>query len=293
MKVSFIGIGVMGRGMVRNLLKAGVEVHVYTRTPSSAQEIVQEGAIWHDRLGDCAGASPIVITMVGFPQDVEEVYFGAQGILATAQEGAIVVDMTTTSPKLAEKIYAEAAKKRLQALDAPVSGGDLGAKNGTLTIMVGGEREAFEHCLPVFQMMGKNIVYTGAAGCGQHTKMANQIAIAGTVSGVCEAVAYAKTTGLDAKQTLDIISSGAAGSWQMSNNGYKMVQKDDAPGFYIKHFMKDMGLAAEEAQERGLQLPILSRVIELYQSLLDAGHGDLGTQAIYKLYEEGQGEAWL
>ncbi len=289
MDISFIGIGVMGKGMVRNLMKHGHTLHVYSRRKVSAEEVIREGAVWHDTLASCAQAAPVVITIVGYPQDVEQVYFGQGGILEHAQPGSTLIDMTTTSPRLAERIYQAAAKKGLQALDAPVSGGDTGAQNGTLAIMVGGKEATFDRMVPVFSCMGKSIRYEGRAGMGQHTKMANQIAIAGAVAGVAEAVAYARAVGLDAELMLQTIAGGAAGSWQLSNNGPKMVKGDFEPGFFIKHFIKDMALAKEEADERGKDLPILSKVLAMYRDMEDQGLGDEGTQAIIRAYEKAWG----
>jgi len=286
MNIAFIGIGVMGRGMVANLLKAGNDVQVYSRRRESAQEVVAQGAVWHDSIKGCVREADVVITMVGFPKDVEEVYFGQGGIILSAKPGATLIDMTTTSPKLAERIYSVAKEKGLQALDAPVSGGDTGARNGTLAIMVGGDEDAFLRCAPVFEAMGKTIRYAGSAGKGQHTKMANQIVIAGAVSGVAEAIAYAKAAGLDVNEMLGTITGGAAGSWQLANNGPKMAEGDYRPGFYIKHFIKDMSLAHEEAADRGLSLPVLDTTLAAYRQLADEGYGDEGTQAIIRKYEK-------
>lgn len=286
MNIAFIGIGVMGRGVVANLLKAGNDVQVYSRRRESAQEVVAQGAVWHDSIKGCVREADVVITMVGFPKDVEEVYFGQGGIILSAKPGATLIDMTTTSPKLAERIYSVAKEKGLQALDAPVSGGDTGARNGTLAIMVGGDEDAFLRCAPVFEAMGKTIRYAGSAGKGQHTKMANQIVIAGAVSGVAEAIAYAKAAGLDVNEMLGTITGGAAGSWQLANNGPKMAEGDYRPGFYIKHFIKDMSLAHEEAADRGLSLPVLDTALAAYRQLADEGYGDEGTQAIIRKYEK-------
>mgnify|MGYP000992901088 CR=1 FL=1 len=286
MDIYFIGVGVMGRGMVRNLMKAGHRVHIYSRTKERAQPVIDEGALWYSSVAECAKKSSVIITIVGYPKDVEEVYFGAGGILENAPDHAIVADMTTSSPGLAEKIYEAAKAKGLRALDAPVSGGDSGAKNGTLAIMVGGDKAAFDECLPVFEAMGKSIRYMGKAGSGQHTKMANQIVIAGTISGVCEAIAYANKAGVDAQGMLDAISSGAAASWQLSNNGQKIINGDFAPGFYIKHFIKDMGLAKDEADSRALPLPVLEKTLDTYRALAQKGLGDEGTQALIKAYED-------
>ena len=284
MKIGFIGVGVMGNGMVKNLLKRGYEVNAYTRTRAKALEALDAGAIWCDTTADCVRDVDAVISMVGFPPDVEEVYFGEKGILANARPGTLVIDMTTTSPRLAQRIYTEAADKGLPALDAPVSGGDTGARAGTLAIMVGGDREAFERAVPIFEAMGSSIRYMGPAGSGQHTKMANQIAIAGTLAGVCEAIAYARAVGLDVDEVLSTISGGAAGSWQLSNNGPKSAHGDFAPGFFIKHFIKDMTLADGEARARDLPMPVLEKVLAMFRALEAQGYGDEGTQALIRAY---------
>lgn len=284
MNIAFIGAGVMGRGMISNLLASGYSVRVYTRTKASAQPCVEQGALWCDTVKDAVRGAEAVITIVGYPKDVEQVYFGEGGILENAAPGTYVIDMTTSSPRLAVKIWEKAKEKGMFALDAPVSGGDTGAKNGTLTVMAGGDRQAFESCVPIFEAVGKSIRYCGQAGSGQHTKMANQIAIAGAVAGVAEAISYAEEAGLDPVETLTTISSGAAGSWQMSNNGMKMAREDYAPGFYIKHFIKDMALAVEEADARALNLPVLRDVLNMYRDMEKDGLGDEGTQAIIKAY---------
>ena len=286
MKIAFIGIGVMGRSMVINLLNAGYPVSVYSRREESAREAVEKGAVWQNNIADCVREADMVITMVGYPKDVEEVYFKEGGIIESAPAGAILADMTTTSPKLAVRIFEAAGARGLSALDAPVSGGDIGARNGTLAIMAGGEEDVFRRALPVFECMGKTIRYQGKAGSGQHTKMANQIAIAGAAAGVAEALSYAKAAGLDPAATLDAISGGSAVSWQMLNNGPKMLKRDFAPGFFIKHFIKDMSLAREEAEDRELSLPVLTQVLELYRALADKGLGDEGTQAIIRAYDK-------
>lgn len=285
MKIGFIGVGVMGKSMVRNLMKNGFNVSIYTRTKIKAEDVISEGAIWCDDIKDCVKDKDAIITIVGYPKDVEEVYFGEDGILNNAKEGAYLIDMTTTSPKLSIKIYEEAKKKNLYSLDAPVSGGDVGAKNATLSIMVGGDKESFEKCMPVFDALGNTIIYEGKAGSGQHTKMANQIAIGGAIAGVCEAVAYAKSVGLDVQTMLDSISKGAAGSWQMSNMAPRMLKGDFDPGFFIKHYIKDMKIAIEEAEEKNLSLGILNDVLKMYQKLDDEEMGDLGTQALIKYYD--------
>ena len=284
-KIGFIGVGVMGKSMVRNLMKSGYEVSVYTRTKSKITDVIEEGAIWCDDIKTCVKNKDIIITIVGYPKDVEEVYFGENGILNNSQEGSIVIDMTTTSPELSVRIYNEAKSRNIKAIDAPVSGGDVGAKNATLSIMVGGEEEVFEECRDVLSSMGSNIMYEGEAGSGQHTKMANQIAIAGAVSGVCEAITYARNAGLDVEKMLNSISEGAAGSWQMSNMAPRMIKGDFVPGFYIKHFIKDMKIAAEECREFNSELVVLNKVLEMYEYLEENNFGDLGTQALIKYYE--------
>ncbi|WP_294153123.1 NAD(P)-dependent oxidoreductase [uncultured Clostridium sp.] len=284
-KIGFIGVGVMGKSMVRNLMKSGYEVSVYTRTKSKIADVIEEGAIWCDDIKTCVKNKDIIITIVGYPKDVEEVYFGENGILNNSQEGSIVIDMTTTSPELSVRIYNEAKSRNIKAIDAPVSGGDVGAKNATLSIMVGGEEEVFEECRDVLSSMGSNIIYEGEAGSGQHTKMANQIAIAGAVSGVCEAITYARNAGLDVEKMLNSISEGAAGSWQMSNMAPRMIKGDFVPGFYIKHFIKDMKIAAEECREFNSELVVLNKVLEMYEYLEENNFGDLGTQALIKYYE--------
>ena len=284
--VGFIGAGVMGKSMIRNLMKKGFQVTVYSRTKSKAEDIIAEGAIWRDSAAECAKGQDVIITIVGFPKDVEETYFGEKGIIANSEDNAILIDMTTSSPKLAAKIYDEAKAASKHALDAPVSGGDSGAKAGTLSIMVGGDKDIFEQAMPVFEAMGTNIIYEGAAGCGQHTKMANQIALTGCIAGVCEAITYARKTGLDIQTMLDSISAGAAGSWQMSNMAPRILNGDFAPGFFIKHYIKDMKIAQEEAHDVSLRLNILERVLEMYQTLDEKDLGDLGTQALIKYYTE-------
>ena len=283
-KIGFIGTGVMGKSMIRNLKKAGYELYIYNRTKEKAEELIEEGAVWCDTPGECAKNRDVVITIVGYPKDVEEVYFAEDGILENADEGTYLIDMTTTSPKLSVRIYEAGKKRGLHVLDAPVSGGDVGAKKGTLAIMVGGEKIDFEACQDVLAAMGTSIVYEGPAGSGQHVKMANQIAIAGAVSGVCEAIAYTKAMGVDVDTMIETIKGGAAGSWQLSNLGPKMASGDYAPGFYIKHIIKDMKIAEEEAEERELVLPILQKVCEMYQELERQGKGGNGTQGLIEYY---------
>lgn len=285
-KISWIGVGIMGKAMVRNLMKAGYEVHIYARHPEKVADVTAEGAVLHGSIAECVKASEVVITMVGFPKDVEEVYFAPGNILDSAAKGMTLIDMTTTSPTLAQRIYQEGAARRLRVLDAPVTGGDSGARAGTLSILVGGDQADFDACLPIFQAMGTNITYFGPAGCGQHAKMANQIMIAGALSGVCEALTYAKAEGLDGNTLLGAVSTGAAGSKQLDFQGKKILAGDFAPGFFMKHFVKDMRLAEEEAENAGLDLNVLQQALSNCQSLIDRGCGDLGTQALIKFYEK-------
>lgn len=285
-KIGFIGVGIMGKAMVRNLMRAGFEVAIYTRTKGKVEDVIAEGAAWCSSVRDCAAGREAVITMVGYPQDVEEVYFAEQGILSSADAGTYVIDMTTTRPDLAVRIYDMAQKQGLPALDAPVTGGDVGAREGSLTIMAGGDRTAFDACLPVFEAMGRNIVYQGVAGSGQHAKMANQIVIAGTLAGVCEGIAYAKSKGLDVNTLLKTISVGSAGSTQMNVTAPRMLRGDYAPGFFMKHFIKDMAIAQEEAYAAGIELSVLKRTLEMYRTLEAQGMGDLGTQALIKFYDK-------
>lgn len=286
MKIGFIGVGVMGGPMVLNLMKKGFDVSVYTRTKAKAQAVIDAGAHWCDTVAEAARGRDAVITIVGYPKDVEEVYFGETGIIANADEGTVLIDMTTTSPKLSQRIYAAAAEKGLAALDAPVSGGDVGAQKGTLAIMVGGDKDVFEKMVPVFEAMGTNIRYQGAAGNGQHTKMANQIAITGCIASVCEAITYAKNCGLDPQDMFNAISTGAAGSWQMSNNGKKAIDGNFAPGFFVKHFIKDMNIAIDESDARKLDLEVLHLVRDKYVKLAEMGFENDGTQALLKVVDK-------
>lgn len=285
-KIGFIGIGVMGAPMAGHLLKAGYSVAVYARRKEAADALVSQGAEFCSSIAQCARGRDAVITMVGFPKDVEEVYFGEQGILQNASTGTILIDMTTTSPRLSLRIAQAAAKKGLCALDAPVSGGDVGARQATLSIMVGGDPAVCQACLPLFQAMGKQVVYEGPAGSGQHTKMANQIALGGAIAGVCEALAYGKRAGLDLPTMLQSISAGAAGSWQMSNMAPRMLASDFAPGFFIKHYIKDMDIALQEAEGFGLHMQVLEEVRKMYAALAQEGKENLGTQALYQYYEQ-------
>lgn len=283
--VGFVGIGVMGKSMAGHLLKAGYPVRVYNRTKAKAEDLLKQGAVWEETIAGLAANCNVIITMIGYPKDVGIVYLGDDGLLKNASQGTYFLDMTTSSPELAIRIYREAKAKNMQALDAPVSGGDVGAKEARLAIMVGGEPEAFAAVRPILELMGKNIVLQGAAGAGQHTKMCNQIAIASNMMGVCEAMAYAKKSGLDPKLVLQSIETGAAGSWSLSNLAPRMLAGNFEPGFYVKHFIKDMKIAIESAQQMGLDTPGLQQAIKLYEQLESQGEEDSGTQALFKLYQ--------
>ena len=276
----------MGRSMAGHLLTAGYPVHVFNRTKEKAQPLLDKGAVWQASAGDVAAAVDVVITIVGFPQDVKAVYLGDGGIIERAKSGATIIDMTTSSPDLAVRIYESAKAKGIAAIDAPVSGGDIGAKEARLSIMVGGDSDAFEKVKPIFEVMGKNIVLQGGAGAGQHTKMSNQVAIASSMMAICEAMAYAKKAGLDPETVLKSIGSGAAGSWSLTNLAPRILKGDYAPGFFVKHFLKDMKIAIESAENMQLELPGLALAKQLYDRLAASGGENDGTQALFKLYEE-------
>ncbi|MGE5843219.1 MAG: NAD(P)-dependent oxidoreductase [Deltaproteobacteria bacterium] len=281
MKIGWIGTGVMGRSMAGHVQAAGHELHVHNRTKSKAEDLLKRGAAWCGSPAEAAAKSEILFSIVGLPSDVEETYLGKNGVLSGKAACRIIVDMTTSRPSLAQIIEQEAAKKGIESLDAPVSGGDIGARDATLAIMVGGKKEVFERVHPVFQLMGKNIAYMGAAGAGQNTKMANQILVAGTMIGVCESMLYAIKLGLDQQAVIDIISRGAAGSWSISNLGPRLVRGDFKTGFLVRHFIKDMGIALQEAAAAGLSMPGLALAQQLYVAVMAQGHGDCTTQALY------------
>lgn len=282
--IGFIGMGVMGRSMAIHLHKAGYPVLVYSRTREKAEEVLQAGAEWTASVRELAQKAQIIISMVGYPSDVEQIYLGEEGIIRHAKPNAYLIDMTTSSPSLAKRIYEEAKSGGMCALDAPVSGGDVGAREARLSIMVGGDEAVFAEMLPIFQVMGKNIVRQGDAGAGQYTKMCNQIAIASNMIGVCEALFYAEKSGLDPLTVLRSIESGAAGSWSLSNLGPRIIAGNFEPGFYVKHFIKDMGIALESAEQMGLSLPGLALAKSLYDRLAAMGEEDSGTQALYKYF---------
>lgn len=283
--IGFIGLGVMGRSMANHILQAGYHLNVFTRTKEKAEDLLKAGAVWKNTVKELAEESNVIITIIGYPQDVEQIYLGGNGLVQSARPKTILIDMTTSQPSLAKKIYENAKIRDIQVLDAPVSGGDIGAKEARLAIMVGGERAAYEDCLPLFEVMGQNIVYQGEAGSGQHTKMCNQIAIASGMIGVCEAIAYAKNSGLDPETVLKSISSGAAGSWSLSNLAPRMLKEDFEPGFFVKHFIKDMGIALEETNHMQMDAPGLELAHKLYNELAKNGDENKGTQALLKLWK--------
>jgi 3-hydroxyisobutyrate dehydrogenase len=283
--IAFIGTGVMGRSMAGHLLKAGHRVHVFNRTKAKAQTLLDAGALWHDTAGNAAAEADFVFTIVGFPSDVEETYFGSGGVLAKSRPGSVLVDMTTSSPSLALRISAAATEKGVGALDAPVSGGDIGAREARLVIMVGGEAAAFSRVQPLLELMGKNIVLQGGPGAGQHCKLANQISIASIMMSWCEALTYAKAAGLDPIRVIESIGGGAAASWSLNNLAPRALKGDFAPGFYVKHFLKDMRLALESAEALKLKLPGLTQAKKLYDEVAGCGWENEGTQVLLKWYE--------
>lgn len=288
--IGFVGTGVMGKSMARHLMEAGYPLNVHTRTKHKANDLIEEGAQWKDSVASLAEDSDRIITIVGYPSDVEDVYFGDDGILNHAKQGTYIIDMTTSSPLLAQKIDATAKERGIHAYDAPVSGGDVGAKNATLTIMAGGDEAHFGEILPLLQVLGENIVLQGKSGAGQHTKMSNQIAIASGMLGVCEAILYAEKSGLDPTTVLKSISFGAAGSWSLSNLGTRMIKGDFDPGFYVKHFIKDMKIAIESAEQLDVPVPGLRLAKELYENLQQSGGENEGTQALFKYYQTMQSQ---
>jgi 3-hydroxyisobutyrate dehydrogenase len=286
-RVAFVGTGVMGAAMAGHLLTAGYPLVVFNRTREKAEGLLARGATWAGSPGEAASRAEVTITMVGYPADVEEIYLGAGGIVERAPEGALLIDMTTSTPTLAVRIAEAASARGLRTLDAPVSGGDVGARNATLTIMAGGDAAAFERAMPLFEAMGKTYTLAGGPGAGQHTKMANQIGIAGTMLGLIEALQYAKAAGLDLERTHAALSGGGANSWSWGAYGPRILSGDFAPGFFVKHFVKDLRIALDESRALGLVLPGLELAERLYARLQKADGAELGTQALWLLYERG------
>ncbi len=276
----------MGVSMCGHLMAKGYPATVFSRTKAKAQPLLDKGAIWADSPRAVAEQADIVFTMVGFPADVREVYLGSDGVLECRGGAKILVDMTTTSPSLSKEIHAAAQKRGISAIDAPVSGGDVGARNATLSIMVGGDQEAVAKVMPLLQVMGKTIVHQGGAGAGQHTKMCNQIVIAGTMIGVCEALLYGRKAGLDLETMLQSISGGAAACWTLDNLAPRILKRNFDPGFLVDHFVKDMGIALEESKRMGLKMPGLELVHQLYRRVQELGHGKKGTHALYLALEQ-------
>lgn len=284
-RIGFIGTGVMGASMVGHLSRQGYQVTVYNRSRDKAEATAcATGSVCADSIAEAVREAQAVISIVGYPEDVRQVMTGEGGVFDSAKAGTLVIDMTTSSPTLASELFRQAADAGLDFLDAPVSGGDVGAREGTLSIMVGGDRAAFDRALPLFNLLGKNIVYMGPAGSGQHAKAANQIAVAGATAAMTEALFYAEKTGLDPETLLQAIGAGAAGSWQLANMAPRVLSGDHEPGFFIKHFIKDMRIVEEEMAARGVDLPMLHTVLDLYEAMAGDGDQDLGTQALIRLY---------
>lgn len=283
-KIAFIGAGKMGKPMIKNLIKLGFEVHVFARSIIKVYDIISNGAKYHSTINDCVKDCEVIISIVGFPKDVEEVYFAPGKIFDSAQEGSYVIDMTTTSPALAKMLHEEGTRRGLHVLDAPVTGGEKAAHDGALSIMVGGEEEDYRACLPLFRAMGTNINYMGGPGMGQHTKLANQIIIAGTLAGVCEGMTYARSIGLDMPKFLRAVSTGGAGSHQLDSAGPKILDRDFTAGFTVRHFVKDMLLANDEASKEGLNLDVLITVMSHFTKLDEEGKGENGIQTLIKYY---------
>jgi 3-hydroxyisobutyrate dehydrogenase len=288
-RIGWIGLGVMGLSMCKHIMEKGYGTIVFNRTKQKALPLIEKGAVWTDSPREVAEKSDVIFTMLGFPDDVREVYFGKEGILEAVRPGAILIDMTTTEPSLAVEIYQAAKERGAFAVDAPVSGGDVGARNATLSIMVGGDLEVVEAVRPLLGIVGKSIIHQGTAGSGQHTKMCNQIVIAGTMIGVCESLLYGFMAGLDLPTMLNSIQGGAAKCWSLDNLAPRILRRDFDPGFFVEHFIKDMGIALKESVRMGLFLPGLALVHQLYVAVKAQGHGKAGTQALVLALEQMSG----
>jgi 3-hydroxyisobutyrate dehydrogenase len=285
-RIGWIGTGVMGRWMCQHLMTKGYKATVFNRSKDKAGPLLEAGAAWADTPRQVAESADATFAIVGFPRDVREVFLGEQGALAGAKKGAILIDMTTSEPSLAREIYEAAKKKGVSSVDAPVSGGDVGAKNAALSIMVGGDADAVEAIRPLFECMGKTIVHQGPAGAGQHTKMVNQVLIASNMIGVCEALLYGYKAGLDLKTVLQSVGSGAAGSWSLNNLGPRIIDRNFEPGFFVEHFIKDMKIALDEAERMNLALPGLALAKQLYEAVRAQGWGRKGTHALMLALEQ-------
>ncbi|MEG0550430.1 MAG: NAD(P)-dependent oxidoreductase [Vagococcus sp.] len=283
-KIGFIGTGVMGASVVIHLLNAKYEVTVYNRTKSKTDDLVKLGATWQETPQKVTEASDIIFSMVGFPTDVEGIYYGEEGVFKADVAGKILIDMTTSTPSLAGKIAETASSLGASSLDAPVSGGDLGAKNGTLTTMVGGDQDTFNQVEEILNVFSGKVNFQGAPGSGQHTKMANQIMIAGTMTGMTELLVYAKAANLDVEKVLDTVGGGSAANWSLTNYAPRILKQDYTPGFFVKHFVKDLNIALTEAEKMGIDLPATQKARDLYESLIDKGFENDGTQALIKLW---------
>ena len=291
-RIGWIGAGVMGASMCGHLVDKGFQATLYTRSREKAEPLLEKGAAWADSPRQVAEQSDVIFSIVGFPRDVRAVMLAEDGALAGCQEGNILVDMTTSEPSLAVEIYEAAGARGVHSVDAPVSGGDVGATNGTLSIMIGGDQDVVEALQPCWEAMGQTIVYQGAAGAGQHTKMVNQTLIATNMIGVCEALLYAHQAGLDLPTVMQSVGSGAAGSWSLNNLGPRIIDKNFDPGFFVEHFIKDMGIALDEANKMGLSLPGLALAKQLYLALQAQGHGRDGTHALQLAISSLSGVDW-
>ena len=285
-RIGWIGTGVMGHSMCGHILNQGYTVRVHNRSREKADDLLQRGAVWCESPAEVAQESDITFVIVGYPADVESVILGPNGALQACRAGHVLVDMTTSDPSLAQRIHTAAARKEVQALDAPVSGGDVGARDGTLAIMVGGDKVGLDEARPLLELLGSSITHMGPSGTGQHTKMCNQILNASTMIGVVESLLYAQRSGMNMDQVIDVIGSGAAASWAINNLGRRIAKADFTPGFFIKHFVKDMGIALAEAKRMQLALPGLALANQFYTSAMATGLEDAGTQALYRVLGE-------
>ncbi len=283
-KIGFIGTGVMGQSIVNHLLSQDYTVMIYNRTKAKAEGLLEKGAVWKETPAEVAAESDVVFTMVGYPEDVDKVYYAENGLFTADVTDKVLIDLTTSTPSLAEKISRTAVEKGARALDAPVSGGDLGARNGTLTVMVGGDSEVYNEMTAIFDLFSSSLALHGPAGSGQHTKMANQIMVAGTMTGLTETLVYADKAGLDLEKVIKTVGGGAAGNWSLDNYGPRILRRDYSAGFFVKHFIKDLKIALEEAEKLQLELPATRLAKELYDRLSESGYDEKGTQALIKLW---------
>ena len=285
-RIGWIGTGIMGKPMCGHVLSGGYRTSIYNRTKSKAEELINKGAVWCTSPEEVAKNSDIIFTILGFPEDVREVYFGKEGIFTSLKSGTVLVDMTTTEPSLSIEIYNKAKDKGVYAVDAPVSGGDVGAINAKLSIMVGGDEEIVSSIIPLLKLLGHQIVYEGGPGAGQHTKVCNQITVGGVMTGICEALLYSYKAGLDPDTMIKTVCAGAASTWLMENLGPRIIDNDFKPGFFVEHFIKDLGIAIAECKRMNLDLPGLNLSMELYEKTRDLGYGKLGTQALFLALKE-------